>query len=159
MAGVKKLLTPLTMGPYTLRNRVVMAPLTRTRAGDRNVPREMNLLYYRQRATAGLVISEAASVSPRGYGYYGTPGTHTEEQRDARKRITDAVHEESGLMLPAVIDEYRRFRPLITGNTRLIVAGGYKTGDAESLVDRGIADAAASEDCSYRILIFRSALS
>lgn len=98
MGVVKKLLTPLTMGPYTLRNRVVMAPLTRTRAGDRNVPREMNMVYYRQRATAGLIISEATSVSPSGYGYHGTPGIHTEEQRDAWKRITDAVHEEGGLM-------------------------------------------------------------
>src|ERR1700741_1042821 len=98
MAKGKMLLTPMAVGPYTMRNRVVMAPLTRTRAGDRNVPREMNVVYYRQRATAGLIISEATSVSPFGYGYYGTPGIHTEEQRDAWKRITDAVHEEGGLM-------------------------------------------------------------
>lgn len=94
----KKLLTPLVVGPYTLRNRVVMAPLTRTRAGDRNVPREMNIEYYRQRATAGLIISEATSVSPYGYGYWGTPGIHNAEQRDAWKRITDAVHEQGGLI-------------------------------------------------------------
>jgi N-ethylmaleimide reductase len=94
----KRLMAPLALGPYKLRNRVVMAPLTRTRAGDRNVPREMNILYYRQRATAGLIISEATSVSPFGYGYYGTPGIHTKEQRDAWKRITDAVHEEGGLI-------------------------------------------------------------
>jgi N-ethylmaleimide reductase len=95
---MKRLMTPLTVGPYKLRNRVVMAPLTRTRAGDHNVPREMNALYYRQRATAGLIISEATSVSPFGYGYYGTPGIHTKEQRDAWKQITDAVHEEGGLI-------------------------------------------------------------
>jgi N-ethylmaleimide reductase len=94
----KKLMTPLTVGPYKLRNRVVMAPLTRTRAGDRSVPREMNIVYYRQRATAGLIITEATPVSPFGHGYYGTPGIHTEEQRDAWKRITDAVHEEGGLI-------------------------------------------------------------
>jgi N-ethylmaleimide reductase len=94
----KKLMTPLTVGLYELRNRVVMAPLTRTRAGDRNIPREMNIVYYRQRANAGLIISEATSVSPAGYGYYGTPGIHTEQQRDAWKRITDAVHEEGGLI-------------------------------------------------------------
>src|SRR5258708_13166826 len=94
----KKLMTPLTVGPYELRNRVVMAPLPRTAAGDRNFPREMNLVNYRQRANAGLIISEATSVSPSGYGYYGTPGIHTEEQRDAWKRITDAVHEEGGLI-------------------------------------------------------------
>jgi N-ethylmaleimide reductase len=96
--STKKLMTPLMLGPYKLRNRVVMAPLTRTRAGDRSVPREMNVTYYRQRASAGLIISEATTVSPFGYGYRGTPGIHTEEQRDAWKRITDAVHEEGGLI-------------------------------------------------------------
>src|ERR1700740_1984388 len=94
----KKLLSCLTLGPYTLRNRVLMAPLTRTRAGDRNVPREMNVAYYRQRATAGLIIAEATPVSPYGHGYWGTPGIHTEEQRDGWKRITDAVREEGGLI-------------------------------------------------------------
>ena len=58
----------------------------------------MNAVYHRQRATAGLIISEATSVSPFGYGYYGTPGIHTEEQRDAWKRIADVVHEEGGLI-------------------------------------------------------------
>jgi N-ethylmaleimide reductase len=94
----KKLLSSLALGPYTLRNRVLMAPLTRTRAGDRNVPREMNVTYYRQRATAGLIITEATPVSPYGHGYWGTPGIHTEEQRDGWRRITDAVHEEGGLI-------------------------------------------------------------
>lgn len=94
----KKLLLPLALGPYMLRNRVLMAPLTRTRAGDRNVPREMNVAYYRQRATAGLIITEATPVSPYGHGYWGTPGIHTEEQRDAWRHITDAVHGEGGLI-------------------------------------------------------------
>ncbi len=93
-----KLLSSLALGPYTLRNRILMAPLTRTRAGDGNVPREMNVTYYRQRATAGLIITEATPVSPYGHGYWGTPGIHTEEQRDGWKRITDAVHEEGGLI-------------------------------------------------------------
>jgi len=94
----KKLLTPLTLGPYELRNRILMAPLTRTRAGDRNVPHEMNVTYYRQRASAGLIITEAAPVSPFGHGYAHTPGIHTEEQRDGWKSITAAVHEEGGLI-------------------------------------------------------------
>jgi 2,4-dienoyl-CoA reductase-like NADH-dependent reductase (Old Yellow Enzyme family) len=58
MATGQSLLTPLKLGPYALRNRIVMAPLTRTRAGDRNVPREMNVVYYRQRATAGLISAK-----------------------------------------------------------------------------------------------------
>jgi len=95
---MEKLLSPLTLGRYVLRNRIVMAPLTRTRAGDRNVPREMNVEYYRQRSSAGLIISEATPVSPFGHGYRGTPGIHTEEQRDAWRRITDTVHEQGGLI-------------------------------------------------------------
>lgn len=95
---MEKLLSPLNLGPYMLRNRVVMAPLTRMRAGERNVPREMNVAYYRQRASAGLVITEATPVSPFGHGYWGTPGIHTEEQRDGWRPITNAVHEEGGLI-------------------------------------------------------------
>lgn len=95
---MQKLLSPLPLGPYVLRNRVIMAPLTRTRAGDRNVPREMNVEYYRQRASAGLIITEATPVSPYGHGYRGTPGIHTEEQRDGWRHITEAVHQEGGLI-------------------------------------------------------------
>lgn len=95
---MKKLLSPLNLGPYVLRNRIVMAPLTRTRAGERNVPREMNVEYYRQRASAGLIVTEGTPVSPFGHGYRGTPGIHTEEQRDGWRPITRAVHEEGGLI-------------------------------------------------------------
>ena len=95
---MEKLLSPLNLGPYVLRNRIVMAPLTRTRAGERNVPREMNVEYYRQRASAGLIITEATPVSPFGHGYRGTPGIHTEEQRDGWRPITKAVHEKGGLI-------------------------------------------------------------
>jgi N-ethylmaleimide reductase len=95
---MEKLLSPLNLGPYVLRNRVVMAPLTRTRAGERNVPGEMAVVYYRQRASAGLIITEATPVSPYGHGYRGTPGIHTEEQRDGWRKITSAVHQEGGLI-------------------------------------------------------------
>jgi N-ethylmaleimide reductase len=93
-----KLLSPLVLGPYVIRNRVVMAPLTRTRAKDGNVPSEMAVEYYRQRASAGLIITEATPVSPFGHGYRGTPGIHTEQQRDGWKLITQAVHERGGVI-------------------------------------------------------------
>ena len=95
---MKKLLTPLKLGPYELKNRVVMAPLTRTRSGEGNVPREMNVTYYRQRSTAGLIITEATPVSSNGHGYAYTPGIHTEEQRDGWKPVVRAVHEQGGLI-------------------------------------------------------------
>ena len=92
MPGLQ-LLTPVALGPYNLRNRVVMAPLTRMRSGPRNVPRPLNVEYYRQRASAGLIISEASPVSPFGHGYHDTPGIHTREQAEGWKPVVDAVHE------------------------------------------------------------------
>lgn len=85
--------TPLRMGELTLRNRLVMAPLTRMRASmPGNVPHEMNAEYYLQRASAGLIISEATPISPAAHGYYATPGIHSEAQVKGWKRVTNAVH-------------------------------------------------------------------
>jgi NADH:flavin oxidoreductase / NADH oxidase family len=81
----------------SLRNRIVMAPLTRMRAKmPGNIPWELNATYYRQRASAGLIISEATPVSPRGHGYFHTPGIHTTAQADGWKLVTSAVHEAGG---------------------------------------------------------------
>jgi N-ethylmaleimide reductase len=90
------ILSPLTLGPLTLPNRVVMAPMTRNRAGPANVPVELNATYYAQRASAGLIVSEATQVSPQGVGYPGTPGIHSPEQVAGWKLVTDAVHKARG---------------------------------------------------------------
>jgi N-ethylmaleimide reductase len=87
------LLTPAQLGPYTLRNRMVMAPMTRNRAGAGLVPNEIMVTYYSQRASAGLIVTEGTQVSEQGIGYPNTPGTHTAEQAEGWKRVTDAVHE------------------------------------------------------------------
>lgn len=92
------LFTPVRLGPYVLRNRIVMAPLTRNRAGPDNVPQAINALYYTQRASAGLIISEATQVSPTGVGYPNTPGIHTAAQVEGWKNITSAVHTRDGRM-------------------------------------------------------------
>ena len=73
-----------------------MAPLTRCRASEGHVPNDLNAEYYAQRANAGLIISEATSVSPTGYGYPSTPGIHTAEQVEGWKKITSAVHAKGG---------------------------------------------------------------
>ena len=73
-----------------------MAPLTRCRASEGHVPNELNAEYYAQRASAGLIISEATSVSPCGYGYPNTPGIHTEAQVEGWKKITEAIHAKGG---------------------------------------------------------------
>jgi N-ethylmaleimide reductase len=99
MSSTRSLHDPLPLGALTLPNRVVMAPLTRMRAGmPGNVPRALNAEYYRQRASAGLIITEATPVSARGHGYFHTPGIHTDEQARGWKQVTDAVHQEGGRM-------------------------------------------------------------
>ena len=90
------LFTPVKLGRYTLPNRIIMAPLTRCRAGEGNVPTALNVDYYVQRASAGLIISEASQVSQQGMGYPATPGIHSAEQVAGWKRVTDAVHQQGG---------------------------------------------------------------
>ncbi len=90
------LFTSFQMGPITLRNRMVMAPLTRNRAGEGNTPQALNVEYYRQRATAGLIISEGSQISPDAVGYPATPGIHSAEQIAGWKKVTDAVHQQGG---------------------------------------------------------------
>ena len=77
MGTDKHLFSPVQVGSYELPNRMVMAPLTRNRAGAGNVPGLMNATYYAQRASAGLIIAEATQVSPQGVGYPATPGIHS----------------------------------------------------------------------------------
>ncbi|WP_437732789.1 alkene reductase [Sorangium sp. So ce1335] len=90
------LFSPFTLGPLSLPNRLVMAPMTRCRAGEGNVPTELNALYYEQRASAGLIITEATQVSPQGVGYLRTPGIHTDAQVEGWRLVTDAVHRAGG---------------------------------------------------------------
>ncbi|MFO7559736.1 MAG: alkene reductase [Desulfobacterales bacterium] len=90
--------SPVKIGSLSLKNRLVMAPMTRNRAGEGNVPQDLNATYYAQRAGAGLLITEASQISPQGVGYPGTPGIHTKEQVEGWKKITHAVHEKGGLI-------------------------------------------------------------
>jgi N-ethylmaleimide reductase len=92
-----KLFSSTRIGPYTLRNRLVMAPMTRSRADDATgVPSELAVAYYSQRANAGLIITEGTYPSPTGKGYVRTPGIHSAAQVEAWKSITRAVHAEGG---------------------------------------------------------------
>jgi N-ethylmaleimide reductase len=92
------LFTPLQMGNLVLANRLVLAPLTRNRAGDENVPTDLNTLYYTQRSSAGLLITEGSQISSNALGYPGTPGIHSKKQIAGWKKITDAVHKEGSLI-------------------------------------------------------------
>lgn len=94
-----KLLTPVQLGAMTLKNRVVMAPLTRMRAAQGDVPGELAAQYYSQRASAGLIISEASQISALGKGYPATPGIYSDVQVNGWKKVTSAVHAKGGLMV------------------------------------------------------------
>jgi N-ethylmaleimide reductase len=89
------LFTPVQLGSYTLSNRMVMAPMTRLRAID-NLPNSLMAIYYAQRATAGLVVTECTMVSPMSMGYINCPGIYSKEQISGWQLVTDAVHEKGG---------------------------------------------------------------
>ena len=91
------LFTPIQVGDITLKNRIIMAPLTRMRSKQPgNIPYELNAKYYSQRASAGLIISEATQISQQGQGYPSTPGIYSSEQIDGWKIVTDEVHKKGG---------------------------------------------------------------
>ncbi|HEX2079140.1 MAG TPA: alkene reductase [Longimicrobium sp.] len=92
----RNLFTPFPLGPYELRNRLVMAPMTRNRAGEGNVPTPVMAEYYAQRAGAGLIVTEGSQVAPQGVGYPNTPGIHTDAQVEGWRRVTEAVHARGG---------------------------------------------------------------
>ncbi|MGE6695877.1 MULTISPECIES: alkene reductase [Sphingobium] len=87
------------LGPYTLRNRIVLPPLTRSRSSQPgNIPNDLMADYYRQRTGAGLMVTEGTQIEPRGQGYAWTPGIHSPEQVEGWRRVTDAVHAEGGII-------------------------------------------------------------
>lgn len=90
------LFTPVRLGAIDLANRIVMAPMTRDRAGPGDVPTDAMVEYYTQRASAGLIVTEGVQPSPAGKGYWRTPGIHSVEQVEGWRRVADAVHARGG---------------------------------------------------------------
>lgn len=93
------LFDPIELGNFKLANRIIMAPLTRARAGQERIPNELMAEYYAQRASAGLIISEATSITPMGVGYAETPGIWSKEQVEGWKKVTEAVHIHGGSII------------------------------------------------------------
>ncbi|MBP2167366.1 N-ethylmaleimide reductase [Erwinia toletana] len=95
----KTLFTPLQLGEFTLRNRIALPPLTRCRSEQPgNIPGEMMVEYYRQRASAGFMVTEGTQIEPRGQGYAWTPGIHSKQQITGWKKVTEAVHQQGGVI-------------------------------------------------------------
>jgi N-ethylmaleimide reductase len=117
------LFTPFQLGPSTLANRIVMAPLTRNRATHgSDAPHELNATYYAQRAAAGLLIAEATQISPTGKGYAWTPGIYSANQVAGWRTVTDAVHAKSGKIFLQLWHVGRFSHPALQPGRRLPVA-------------------------------------
>lgn len=108
---MSSLFTPVQMGRVVLENRLVMAPMTRSRADDDGVPSDLVATYYTQRAGAGLIISEGVYPQGTGKGYVRTPGIETDEQVSAWKQVTDAVHAQGGRIFMQLMHSGRISHP------------------------------------------------
>jgi len=116
------LFMPYQLGPYSLSNRIVMAPLTRNRAAPGNIPHSQNVEYYNQRTSAGLIITEGSQISPQGAGYPNTPGIYNSTQVDAWKKITKTVHQQQGRIFLQLWHVGRISHPSLQPNGNLPVA-------------------------------------
>jgi N-ethylmaleimide reductase len=131
------LFTPQTMGPLTLSNRIVMAPLTRARAGVGDVPTDLMATYYGQRASAGLIISEATPISNQGKGYAFTPGCYNAAQAAGWKKITDAVHAKGGKIFAQIWHVGRISHPDLQENGALPVSPSAIKPDGQAFTAEG----------------------
>lgn len=116
------LFTPIMLGALHLTNRIIMAPMTRDRAGPDDAPTELMVEYYRQRASAGLIISEGTQPSPEGKGYWRTPGIYTDAQIDGWAKVADAVHREGGKIVVQLMHTGRVVVPANRGYDADIIA-------------------------------------
>ncbi|MEJ5944225.1 alkene reductase [Pseudokineococcus basanitobsidens] len=129
----QQLFTPVTLGDLPLRNRVVMAPLTRTRAGDAGVPNDLLVEHYAQRASAGLIITEGTYPTQEGRGYPGQPGIVDDAQAAGWRRVADAVHERGGLLVMQVMHAGRVAHPAVTGTDRVVAPSAVRlSGEAHT---------------------------
>jgi 2,4-dienoyl-CoA reductase-like NADH-dependent reductase (Old Yellow Enzyme family) len=129
------LFDPLKLGALTLPNRIIMAPLTRSRAlPDSRVPSELAVEYYRQRAGAGMIVSEATSVTPMGVGYAGTPGIWSDDQTEGWQKVTEAVHAEGGRILSQLWHVGRISDPLFLDGAIPVSASAIRPAGRVSLV-------------------------
>ena len=157
-----QLFSPTTIGSLTLRNHLVMAPMTRNRATG-NVPGELMAEYYAQRASAGLIITEGASPSPNGLGYPRIPGIFSSEQIDGWKLVTKAVHAKGGKLFIQLMHGGRLGHPLnlpvgarVLGPSAVAAAGEIYT-DAEGMKPYVIPQAMSDEDIRSTIEEFAQA--
>lgn len=153
---VSKLLSPATLGPLALKNHVVMAPMTRSRANG-NIPNSLMAEYYKQRAGAGLIITEGTSPSPNGLGYARIPGIFSEEQVEGWKKTTTSVHQKGGKIFIQLMHTGRVSHQLnLPAGAEVLAPSAVKlTGqmwtDAAQMQDYPAPTAMTSEDIEHAI--------
>lgn len=131
---MEKIFTPIRMGSYLLKNRIVFAPLTRSRAGDERIANELMAKYYAQRSNAGFILTEATSVHPMGVGYAKTPGIWSESQVEGWKKVTKAVHQNGSVIFMQLWHVGRISHPLFLNGETPIAPSAIKPNGRVSLV-------------------------
>jgi N-ethylmaleimide reductase len=148
---VFKLFSPLKAGDITLKNRIVMSPMTRCRATG-NIPNDLMATYYRQRADAGLIITEGTAPSPNGLGYARIPGIYSKEQVEGWKKVTSAVHVSGGAIFIQLMHTGRISHPLnMPAGSRVMAPSAVKPAgqmwtDAKMMQDFPVPEAMTAED-------------
>src|SRR5690606_31325201 len=156
------LFEPLSAGKLQLRNRLVMAPMTRNRATEDGRVTELNVEYYRQRAGAGLIITEAVQPSVRGQGYILTPGLHSRDQVEAWRRVTDTVHAEGGQIFAQLMHAGRIGHPVLypDGGLPLApspIASGQKLVARDGVLDHPVPREMTTDDIAQAVEEFAGA--
>jgi len=136
----KDLFSPVVLGSISLKNRIVMAPLTRNRAGEGGVPQAINATYYAQRASAGLIVTEATPISAMGHGYPALPGIYTDAQVAGWKKVTDAVHTKGGKIVIQLWHVGRISHPSLLPNQALPVAPSAIKPAGQAFTYQGLVD-------------------
>jgi N-ethylmaleimide reductase len=133
-----KLFEPLKLGAITLPNRILMAPLTRCRAAENHIPSDLMATYYAQRASAGLIIAEATMAIESNSAFWKEPGIYSDEQVAGWKKVTDAVHEKSGLIYLQVWHGGRACHPLLNDGAQPVAPSAIAITNSEVLTPEGI---------------------
>ena len=134
------LLTPVRVGGLALRNRIVMAPLTRSRSNPQGVPPDFAADYYSQRASAGLIVSEATNISAQARGYEYTPGIWTDAQVASWRGVTDAVHRAGGVMVLQLWHTGRLSHPALQVDGALPVSASAIRPEGQAFTAEGMLD-------------------
>jgi N-ethylmaleimide reductase len=137
-ATSEHLLRQIEFGTLTLNNRIVMAPMTRNRADAHDAPHALNVQYYAQRASAGLIITEASQISPQGKGYPGTPGIYSRRQIAGWRVVADAVHDKDGKIFLQLWHVGRVSHPTLQPGDALPVAPSALQPAGEAMTAKGL---------------------